>query len=85
MCYNKIMNENEIKRIELETQNLMKYRDNCINYIALVIGGSLGLLIMSFSYLKLILIICGFVLASFLFVLANIIDKDVENKIKELK
>lgn len=79
------MNEKEIKKIDLETQNLMKYRDNCINYIALVIGGSFGLLIMSFSYLKLILIISGFILAGFLFVLTNIIDKDVENKIKELK
>ena len=79
------MNEQTNKQLEYEIENLMRYRDNCINFIGLFAGGSFGLLVSSFSYFKLFLSIMGFLLAGFLFKVMNIIDKDVENKIKELK
>ena len=36
------MEEKEIKAIEYEIQNLMRLRDNCINFIALITGGCIG-------------------------------------------
>ena len=79
------MNDAELKRIEYEVQNLMKYRDNCINVIVLTAGGAFGLLVTAFSYLKLVLFAAGLLLVCFLIILTNMLDEDIDLKIKEFK
>lgn len=79
------MCEQNNKQLEFQLQNLLQLRNNCLGSISLVLTGTLGLLFLEFSYLKLILFILGCVCSSFLIILTGVIDKDIDEKIKRLK
>ena len=72
------------KRLEYEIQNLMQLRNNCLVRIPIVLTGTLGLLFLAFSSLKVILFVLGCFCTLFLIALTNVIDKDIDNKIKDL-
>ena len=77
--------QNNSKKLEYEIQNSMQLRNNCLSSIPIVLTGTLGLLFLSFSYLKIILFIMGCFCSLFLIILTNVIDKDIDNKIRDLQ
>ena len=79
------MEEKEIKAIELEVESLVQFRNNCIAFIGLLVGGVSGLILSEFSYLKLVFILSGLFVLYFLFTLVNTVDKDIDRKIKDIK
>ena len=78
------MNEKELEQIKIKINNLMRLRDNCVGFVGLIAGGVIGLLISELNILKLFLMIIGILGLNFLFILTNIIDKDIDNQIKDI-
>lgn len=80
-----VMDEKEIKSIELEIQNIITLRNNYINIIVIIFGGIIGLFFAELNILRISLTIIGLILnALFITVIINCSYK-IHTKIEELK
>ncbi len=79
------MENKHLEKLKIEINNLMQYRNTCLNFLALLASGILGLVVVSFSIFKLCLIILGLIGFYFLAVMIYVLDVDIDNKIKDVE
>ncbi len=79
------MENKHTEKLKIEINNLMQYRNICLNFLALLFSGILGLILTDFSILKVCLIIIGLIVIYFLSIMIYVLDMDIDNKIKDVE
>lgn len=79
------MDDKELKRIEISINNLFKIREHFINVLLLIVSGSLGLILTSYSIFKVALVLLGFVSSYLILLIIIDCNKKILNNLKRLK
>lgn len=79
------MNEIELKRIELEINNLFQVRSSFINITVLLVGSSISLALTGFSFIKCNLSLVGFILSIISALVVDNCNKRIYFKTRSIK